>query len=114
MIHGGAVRMGNLIRRMSAWCDVSAFIFIGGTDDPEQRRALEPWCGHVFFQQMPAPGENAPDPWGVLPPSAARLASPRVAERLKALVDAHDYDIRARPELQLAFTPAGDWHRGAL
>jgi len=93
MIHGGAVRMGNLIRRMSAWCDVSAFIIIGGTDDPEQRRALEPWCEHIFFQQMPAPGKSAHDPWNVLPPSATHYASSLIAERLAALANAHDFDV---------------------
>lgn len=93
MIHGGAVRMGNLVRRMSAWCDVSAFIFIGGTDDPEQRRALEPWCEHILFQQMPAPGKSAHDPWDVLPPSATHFASSLIAERLAALVNAHDFDV---------------------
>jgi glycosyltransferase involved in cell wall biosynthesis len=106
MIHGGAVRMGNLIRRMSAWCDVSAFIFIGGTDDPEQRRALEPWCEHIFFQQIPAPGESAPDPWGLLPPSAARFVSSRVTERLAAMVNAHDYDI-----VHLEYTEMGSYIR---
>lgn len=107
LIHGGAVRIGNLIQKMSAWCDVSAFIFIGGTDDPGQREALEPWCDRVFFQQAPAPSESAPDPWGLLPPSATSFASTDVSRRLAALVDAHDFDV-----VHLEFTEMG-YYMGA-
>jgi glycosyltransferase involved in cell wall biosynthesis len=93
MIHGGAVRIRSLIQQMSAWCDVSAFVFIGGTDDPDQRRALEPLCEHVFFQQAPSDSEKTANQLDQLPPSVSRYASPEISRRLEALVAAHHYDI---------------------
>ena len=91
-IHGGAVRIFNLVRRLAEHAEVSVLIFGGGTDDPPQRAALEAFCRRVLFQRVPAAGA-ADDPWGVLPPSAARYASPAVADRIAALVDAHQIDV---------------------
>lgn len=93
MIHGGAVRIGNLVRRIAAHADVSLLVFVGGTDDPEQRKALEPFCRRVLFQRTPDLDPKAIDPWGLLPPSAARYAGPVVDDRLAALVDAHSIDV---------------------
>ena len=90
MIHGGAVRIGNLVRRMAADFDLDLLILVGGTDDPEQRQALEEHCRRVFFQQLPevdATNSTA------LPPEAAKYASPRIAERIAALVAAHRIDV---------------------
>jgi hypothetical protein len=53
MIHGGAVRIGNLSRRMVGAVDVWVMVFIGGTDDPEQRRRLVEAGVTPLFQQTP-------------------------------------------------------------
>jgi len=39
-IHGGAVRIFNLVRGLAEHAEVSMLIFGGGTDDPPQRAAL--------------------------------------------------------------------------
>ena len=88
-IHGGAVRLRNLMKQLAESFEIYALIFLGGTDDPEQRRALEPWCQRVFFHQRPEQVVGRRD----LPPEAAELASPRVAERLEALVAGHGIDV---------------------
>jgi glycosyltransferase involved in cell wall biosynthesis len=90
-IHGGAVRMTNLVKQLAQTFEIHLLIFVGGTDDPEQRRALLPWCRRVFFQQreQALSVSSRPD----LPPEAAEFASPRVAERLEALVQAHGIDV---------------------
>ena len=91
MNHGGAVRIGNLVRCLQPTFDVDLFVFTGGTDDPTQRSPLEALCRQVFFQRIETTG--ARDPWSLRPPRAAELWSPRVAERLAALVDAHRIDV---------------------
>ncbi len=91
LIHGGAVRIFNLVRELSRSSEVSVLIFGGGTDDPSQRSALEPYCRRVLFQKYPEHG--ADDPWRLLPPSVTRYVSPTVADRIAAIVDAHHMDI---------------------
>lgn len=88
-IHGGAVRLRNLIAQVAESLEIYVLVFVGGTDDPQQRRALAPWCRRVFFQQLPEGQGERPD----LPPEAAEFASPRVAERLEALVSGHGIDV---------------------
>ena len=92
-IHGGAVRIVNLLRQMSAWADVSVFIHIGGSDDPVQRRSLEQICERVFFQQLSADFKMKPDPFRLDPPSVRKFNSDIIGARLEALVEAHGYDI---------------------
>ncbi len=91
-IHGGAVRIFNLTRRLAEHAEVSVLIFGGGTDDPPQRAALEGFCRRVFFQRYPATDPSL-DPWGLLPPSVVRYAAPEVHDRIAAIVDAHQIDI---------------------
>lgn len=88
-IHGGAVRIGNLIRQLSESFDLFLLIFLGGTDDPAQRQAFEPFCREVFFQLLPNPGDTASD----LPPEAAMFSSSGVRERILSLLEAHRIDI---------------------
>jgi glycosyltransferase involved in cell wall biosynthesis len=102
VIHGGAVRISNLIRRMARTCDVSLLVLGGGTDDPGHRRAYAGLCEHVFIHRVPDRGDAIPDPWGLLPPAPRRLSHPSVADRISALVDAHDFDI-----VQLEFAELG-------
>ncbi len=95
MNHGGAVRIGNLIRRLSATHDLYLLIFIGGTDDVEQHRHLLPFCRRVFFQQQIAPVCDD----GRLPAGAAGFLAPSIRDRLRALVRAYDIDL-----VQLEYT----------
>ena len=88
-IHGSAVRTLNLFRYLSRDFDLYAMVFLGGSDDPEQRQALKPYCREIFFHQADSPGELRED----LPPEAARLASPLLAERLESLTTAHGIDL---------------------
>ncbi len=99
-IHGGAVRITNLLREAAERVDVYLLILIGGTDDTEQRRALAPWCRGVFFHQVP--GQPAADPWGWRPAEALPFSDPLLAERVAALVQAHQIDI-----LQLEYSELG-------
>jgi len=99
-IHGGAVRITNLLREAAAQADIYLLILIGGTDDAEQRRALAPWCRGVFFHQVP--GQPAADPWGWRPDEALPFTDPLVAERVAALVQAQQIDI-----LQLEYGELG-------
>ncbi|MEM8931389.1 MAG: glycosyltransferase family 4 protein [Acidobacteriota bacterium] len=89
MIHGGAVRIGNLARRLRAagW-RVSFLILVGGTDDPEQRRALAD-IGTSYFHQKPEMATTST----LLPPEAAALTAPDIAARLASLVAAHRIDV---------------------
>lgn len=91
-IHGGAVRIFNLVRRLAEHAEVSMLIFGGGTDDPPQRAALAPFCRRVFFQRYPQ-SDPSLDPWGLLPPSVAHYSAPEVHDRIAAIVDAHQIDI---------------------
>jgi glycosyltransferase involved in cell wall biosynthesis len=102
-IHGGAVRIFNLVRRLSDQFEISLLIFGGGTDDPPQRAELERFCRRVLFQRLPEP-DPALDPWGRLPPSAARYASPEVADRVAALIQAHQIDV-----VMLEYTEMGQF-----
>lgn len=102
-IHGGAVRIFNLVRRLADNAEVSVLVFCGGTDDPPQRAALEPFCRRVFFQRFPEP-DPALDPWGRLPPSATRYAAPEVADRIAAIVEAHRVDV-----VMLEYTEMGQF-----
>lgn len=102
VIHGGAVRISNLIRRLASTTDVSLLVLGGGTDDPGHRRAYEPFCEHVFFHRLPDRNDVTHDPWGLQPPNPRRFSRPSVAERISALVDAHGFDI-----VQLEFAELG-------
>lgn len=89
MIHGGAVRLGNLIPRLAELCDLSVLVFVGGTDDPEQRAKLGPYCRHVFFQQVVDPAQRD----DTLPELMRPFAADMVTERISALVHAHRFDV---------------------
>ena len=88
-IHGSAVRMWNLIRHLSLEFEIHAFVFIGGTDDPDQRAALAPYCSDVFFQQVPPAAETDSS----LPLIFRQFASPRIRDRIAALVSAHELEL---------------------
>lgn len=93
LIHGGAVRVCNLIKRMARSCDVSLLVLSGGTDDPELRRAYAPWCRHVFIHHLDPDAPPVRDPWILLPPSARPFSAHHITDRLAAIVDAHRIDI---------------------
>jgi glycosyltransferase involved in cell wall biosynthesis len=96
---------------MAEWCDVSLLVRGGGTDDPEQRRAYEPWCERVLFHRIPDDDHGAmDDPWSLLPPSPSRFSFVPVADHIEALVDAHAFDV-----VQLEYAELGAYvpHCGA-
>jgi glycosyltransferase involved in cell wall biosynthesis len=84
MIHGGAVRIGNLMRRLASDLNVWLMVFIGGTDDPEQRVRLAEAGVTPLFQQTPESAGHA---------DRDGFYSPSVARRIRALVQAHSIDV---------------------
>ncbi len=112
-IHGGAVRIFNLVQRLASHMEVSVFLFGGGTDDPPQRAALEPLCRRVFIQRLPERDDRT-DPWGRLPPLAARYASPVVADRIAAIVAAHHVDAVSLEYTELASYAGPDLGAGVI
>jgi len=87
---------------MARYCDVSLLVLGGGTDDPEHRRAYQPFCKRVFFHRLPDQVEADYDPWRLMPPSPLRFSLPSLTDRISALVDAHGIDI-----VQLEFAELG-------
>jgi len=87
--HGWAVRLWNLVRRLADRVDVYPLIFSGGTDDEAQRRALQPYCAEVYFQEFSPAPDARPD----LPPPARRLVWEELRERIRALLSAHRIDL---------------------
>ena len=81
LIHGGAARIFNLVRRLSEHADVSVFIFGGGTDDPPQRAALEPFCRRIFFQRYPRSGAGVGCSKKLPQPSHPGRPARRIGER---------------------------------
>ncbi len=87
--HGWAVRLWNLVRRLAQQVDVYPLIFTGGTDDEAQRRALQPYCKEVYFQQFGPLSDAPPD----LPRPARGLVWGDVGERIRTLLSAHRIDL---------------------
>ncbi|MEM1205601.1 MAG: glycosyltransferase [Acidobacteriota bacterium] len=112
MNHGGAVRIRNLMRRMLADFDVILFGFVGGSDDPEQRAALEAEGYRVVYQKIPEEDGVLHSGWPALPPDTLRLSSPRIVERLGALLDAHGVDVLLLECTEMG-QYAGPWPRAA-
>ncbi len=98
MIHGGAVRVGNLMKGLAHRYEIFSLIIIGGTDDPEQRRALLEIGVKPFFQQTPLAAGH---------PKAEQFFSPLILERIRALVAAHQIDL-----VQLEYTEMGGYATG--
>lgn len=88
-IHGGAVRIGNLIRHLDAFFEIDLLVFLGGTDDPAHREALAPFCRRIFFQRLP----ELPGATKSLPPAAAAFSSPTVRERVQSLIEGHGIEL---------------------
>ena len=96
-IHGGAVRLTELLRRLGERCELHFLLVAGGTDDPLQRQELGRFCRGVYFHLRTQPGE---DPTTAGLPQGARLfRAPLLEERIRSLVSAHRIDI-----VQLEFT----------
>ncbi len=87
--HGWAVRLWNLVQRLAGQVDVYPLIFSGGTDDEAQRRALEPYCAEVYFQEFGPASDARPE----LPRPARRLVWEELGERIRALLSAHRIDL---------------------
>lgn len=100
--HGGGVRIYNLIRRLSRHCDLYLLIFIRADDDPEQRRALEPYVKKLYFHRW-HPGLQQ-DLWGLEPKSAQLFAVPEVRSLVNEVLSRERIDI-----LQLEYTELGQY-----
>lgn len=89
-IHGGAVRIYNLLGRLAGDFEVYLLLLSKGTDEPQQREALGRVCRRIFVHHMPTVPSRAPRG---LPPEAQELYSPLLAERLRGLVEVHEIDV---------------------
>ena len=99
-IHGGAVRITNLVRRLAHDHDVTLLLLLEATDAPDHRRALVPPCREVLVHPL---GDDAGrDRWGLWPALARPFASPALADRIRALVHGRGFDL-----VQLEFTQLG-------
>jgi len=101
-IHGGAVRISNLVRRMSTFAEVWLLVLGEATDDEATRRAYGPICRRVLFHRIRREAAHREDPWGLIPPSPAPYSDPAVSRRISDLVEAHGLDI-----VQLEFAELG-------
>jgi rhamnosyltransferase len=95
--HGGGVRLYNLVRLLSRDLDLYLLIFIRRRDDPEQRRALEPFCREVHFHRWQPRFDHRP--WQLEPPNARLFGSQRAAVRIRELVETRGIDV-----VQLEYT----------
>lgn len=102
VIHGAAVRISNLIRRMAGSGRVTLLVLGEGTDDPGHRDAYDPFCEQVLFHRLPVSTDPGRDPFGLLPPAALRTTHRAVTDRISALADAHEISI-----VQLEFAELG-------
>ncbi len=100
--HGGAVRIYNLIRRLSRHCDFHLLIFIQGDDDPQQRRALEPWVEKLYFHHWRP--RLQPDRWGLKPPGVQLFEAAEVRSLVNEILSREQIDI-----LQLEYTELGQY-----
>ena len=89
MIHGGAVRIGNLMRALRDEVEIHALVLSGGTDDPDQRAALGGLCHRVYFHHLPTPAdESRPDR-----PGPRRSYPSSLGDRVAAIVQANAVDL---------------------
>ena len=94
--HGGGVRLFNLVRELSADCDLYLLIFIRGDDDPEQRDALSAYCREVHFHHWKPSFDR---PLTLEPPNVRLFRSHRAAARIRDIVKTRHIDV-----LQLEYT----------
>ncbi len=100
--HGGAVRLYNLVRRLSGRCAIHLLIFSQEGEDGDQRRALEPFCERVDFHHWVPRIER--DRFGLEPPSALLFASDRAAAKIRDIVAGHRIHL-----VQLEYTELGQY-----
>ncbi|HEV8581915.1 MAG TPA: glycosyltransferase [Thermoanaerobaculia bacterium] len=100
--HGGAVRIYNLIRRLSRHCDLHLLIFIQGDDDPNQRQALEPWVQKLNFHHWRPRWQK--DIWGLKPRGVQLFEAPEVRSLVNEILSREQIDI-----LQLEYTELGQY-----
>ena len=100
--HGGAVRLFNLIRRLSEHCDLHLIVFTRDDDDAAQREALEPFTDKIHFH-----------PWepnfdrgrlGLEAPSQRLFHSDDLARSIAQILSEERIDI-----LQLEYTELGQY-----
>jgi len=102
--HGGGVRIYNLIKRLSRRCDIYLLIFIREADDPEQRRALEPFVRKLYFHHWFPRGYH--DRWGLEPKGAQLFDVPGAYAMINEILSRERIDI-----LQLEYTELGQFGR---
>ncbi len=100
--HGGAVRLYNLVRRLSSRCALHLLIFHQQGEDAEQRRALEPFCERIDFHHWVPRIER--DRFGLEPPNALLFASDGAAAKIRDIVAGHRIHV-----VQLEYTELGQY-----
>jgi 2-polyprenyl-3-methyl-5-hydroxy-6-metoxy-1,4-benzoquinol methylase/glycosyltransferase involved in cell wall biosynthesis len=100
--HGGAIRIYNLLRRLSTSCDLQLLLFIQGDDDPEQRKVLAPLVEKLYFHHWRPTFK--PDRWGLKPSGVQLFEAAEVRERINQILAGERIDI-----LQLEYTELGQY-----
>ena len=100
--HGGAVRIFNLVKRLSRDCDLHLLIFSLEGDDAAQREALAPWVKSLQFHQWQPRLRS--DLCGVESPAAQLFAAPEVHSKIDEILARQRIDI-----LQLEYTELGQY-----
>jgi rhamnosyltransferase len=100
--HGGAVRLFNLVKHLANRCELYLLIFTQDGEDPEQRKALEPYCARVDFHHwMPS---ITRDRFGLEPPSALLFNSTEARAKIIDIVVGFHIDV-----VQLEYTELGQY-----
>ncbi len=98
--HGGGVRLYNLVRRLSAACDIHLLVYSQEGEDAGQRQALSEHVTRLDFHHWKP--RHRPDRWGLTPPNAQLFDSELARTKLRDIVLDHGIDV-----VQLEYTELG-------
>ena len=100
--HGGAVRLSNLIRRLSEHCDLHLIVFTREDDETAQREALDPYTSSLHFHLWEP--DFSRGRLGLEAPSQRLFRSDDLARRIAQILSEEKIDI-----LQLEYTELGQY-----
>jgi rhamnosyltransferase len=100
--HGGAVRLFNLIRRLSEHCDLHLIVFTRSDDEAAQQEALAPHTTSLHFHRWEP--DFSRGRLGLEAPSQRLFHSDELARRIARLLSEERIDI-----LQLEYTELGQY-----